>query len=75
MIVTCLISVVVNASGIPWITEVNAKGRVINSSPKAYTVDFTQGLVGTDLFKGPESYREVVVGKERCSLKTNQIGA
>lgn len=63
MIMWCTISIVTMFSGLPWVTETAAKGKVIHETGSSYILDFSE-YAKANKYEG--NYTAVTVDKDQC---------
>lgn len=69
MNVLCLLSIMVNVSGIPWSTNITAKGKIVAKTKTTYFVDFRKSLKSYDNLAGDlENYKEVAIERNKCAV-------
>ena len=69
MIVTCLVAIAINASGIPVIAETTLIGIVKKEGPTFYLADFSKDLDSKNydlVSKDSKAYSNVMIEKNKC---------
>lgn len=66
MILICAINIVINVSGVNFLTQADVEGKKINSSKDMYLVDFSEGVQKFDLAGQPSDYSRILVDKNKC---------
>lgn len=66
MIITCILSVAVNVSGIPFLTTAQVQGKVLKENNRNYLVDFSQGLKKYPKVQIKDEYKNYLISKDKC---------
>lgn len=65
MFVICVLAIAIDF-GIPMISEVGVRGKVLKTSKTKYLVDFSKGLEEYKLVGKPSDYSKILINKSEC---------